>query len=200
LLVNAMTRSARRPHGFSLLELMITITVVAILLAIAVPSFRDVIRRNQVSSASNELLASIAYARTEAIDRGQLVSICPSADGAACTASGQAYEPGWIIYTYPAGAASANKAYAAASSTLLRAIGARAGVSIQSGGTTNSVITFGQQGQLRPSTALTFVTCARTGTSGTGESTTAAPGVGLTVNGSGSASSQKWAVGAACAF
>ncbi len=193
-----MTRVPQRQHGFSLLELMITITIVAILLAIAVPSFRDVIRRNQVSSASNELLASLAYARTEAIDRGQLVSICPSATGTACTTSGKAYEPGWIIYTYPAGAASANKAYAKTSSTLLRTIGARSGVSIQSQGDT--VITFGQQGQLRPSAALAFVTCARTGSSGTGESTTAAPGVGLDVNGSGSVTSKAWAVGATCSF
>lgn len=190
-----MARVPCRQHGFSLLELMITITVVAILLAIAVPSFRDVIRRNQVSSASNELLAGLAYARTEAIDRGQLVSICPSSNGTSCTAGGQAYEPGWLVYTYPAGAASANKAYDA-TSTLLRVTGARAGVSIQSRG--NTVITFGQQGQLRPGTALAFVTCARTGSSGTGESTSAAPGVGLNVNGSGSVSSQAWAVGAAC--
>ena len=47
-----------RVRGFSLLELMITITVMAILLAIAVPNFRDVIHRNQVSSASNAMLAA----------------------------------------------------------------------------------------------------------------------------------------------
>lgn len=192
-------RSLDPQRGFSLFELMITIAVVAVLLAIAVPSFRDVIRRNQITSASNELLASLAYARTEAIDRGQLVSMCPSLNGKDCTAGGTAFEPGWIIYTYPAGAASANKAYLAGSSTLLRAIGTRSGVSVQSKGMTNAVITFAQQGQLRPSTPpLAFVTCARTGETGTGESTTAAPGVGLTVNGSGSVTTKSWGVGAAC--
>lgn len=191
-----MAYVSRRQRGFSLLELMITITVVAILLAIAVPSFRDVIRRNQVSSASNELLAGLSYARTEAITRGQLVSMCPSADGASCTANGKAYEPGWLVYTYPAGAASAGKAYAAATDILLRSKGTRPGVSIQE--KSGSVITFGQQGQLRPNTPLAFVTCARTGSSGTGDSTTAAPGVGLGVNASGSITTKSWAVGSAC--
>ncbi len=177
---------------------MITITVVAVLMAIAVPSFRDVIRRNQVSSASNEVLAGLAYARTEAITRGQLVSMCPSSTGTSCTAGGTAYESGWIVYTYPAGAASANTAYAAASSILLRATATRPAVSIQAKDATNSVVTYGQQGQLRPATPLRFVTCSRTGTTGTGESTTAVRGVELTVNGSGSVVSKAWPVGSAC--
>lgn len=190
-------RSAARQSGFSLLELMITIAVIAVLLAIAVPSFRDVIRRNQISSASNELLASIAYARTEAIDRGQLVSMCPSSSGTGCT-GGTAFEPGWIIYTYPAGAASANEKFAG-SAILLRTIGARSGVSIQSNDIPKAVITFGLQGQLRPGTPpLGFVTCARTGASGIGESTQAARGVGLNVNGSGSVATTSWGVGAEC--
>ncbi len=179
-----MTHMPTRSRGFSLVELMITIAVIAILTVIAVPSFRDAIHRNQVSSASNALLGSLAYARAEAINRGQLVSMCPGSQAAGCTASATAYEPGWIVYTYPAGAASANKAYVAASSILLRATGAQAGVSIQSLGTT--VVTFGQQGQLKPSTPLKFVTCYRGGSSGTGTITSTVSGAELDVNGSGS--------------
>lgn len=174
---------------------MTTITVLAILLAIAVPSFRDVIHRNQVSSASNELLASVAYARTEAITRGQLVSMCPSSNGSSCTASGQTYDPGWLIYTYPAGAASANRAYDA-SSILLRKVTARSGVSIQSLG--SAITTFGLQGQLKPSTLLTFVTCYRNDSSGNGESTAAVPGIELDVNGSGSAATKSLTAGTSC--
>jgi type IV fimbrial biogenesis protein FimT len=185
-----------RQRGFSLVELMVTITVMAILVAIALPNFRDVIHRNQVSSASNELLAGLAYARTEAITRGQLVSMCPSSSGTSC-AGGKAFESGWIVYTYPAGAASANTNYDSTKATLLRTTTARAGVSVQSKGAT--VITFGQQGQLKPSTpTLTFVTCFRTGTTGTGSSTNAVPGAELDVNGSGSVTTKSWSIGMAC--
>lgn len=193
-MINMPTHS----RGFSLLELMITIVVMAILLAIALPSFRDVIHRNEVSSASNTLLASMSYARSESITRSQLVSMCPSADGASCTSTGTAFEPGWLIYTYPAGAASANQAYATGA-TLLRTIPEQSGVSIQALGITNSVITFGQQGQLVPSaTPLEFITCYRSGSSGVGESTTATPGMQLNVNGSGGSTTTSLAVGASC--
>lgn len=186
----------RRPAGFTLVELIVTILIIAVLAAIALPSFRSVIQRNRVTTAHNELLASLAYARTTAITRGQLVSVCPSADGNSCTNNGKAFEPGWIVYTYPAGAASANTAYAEASATLLRTRGSFTGVSINAQQT--GVITFGLQGQLRPSTALIFLTCARDGTSGIGVSTATAPGVRMDVNGSGSVTSEALGASASC--
>lgn len=176
-----MTDVPIRSRGFSLLELMITITVMAILLAIAVPSFRDVIHRNEVSSASNALLASVSYARSEAITRGQLVSICPGDKIAGCTSGGKVFDQGWIVYTYPAGAASANTAYAAASSIMLRGTDPQANVSIQA--QSGTIITFDQQGQLNPGTPLVVATCY--GSSGAGAITDKVPGVELDVNGSG---------------
>jgi len=177
-----------RQHGFSLLELMITLTVAAILLVIAVPSFRDVIHRNQVSSVSNEMLASLAYARTEAITRGQLVSMCPSENGTSCTSGGQAFGSGWLVYSYPAGVVSANKPYDSTKSILLRATTMRTGVSVQS--RSAEIVTFGQQGQLKSATTsptLTFLACYSDSTSSSNStSTTAVPGVELDVNGSGS--------------
>ena len=191
-----MNHRSRRAAGFTLLELMITILIVAVLTVVGLPSLRNVIQRNRVATANNDLLASLAYARTTAIYRGQLVSMCPSADGASCTSAGRAFEPGWIVYTYPAGAASANTEYAAGSATLLRASGAHAGVSINAQQT--SVITFGLQGQLRPGTALTFLTCARNGNSSLGESTASVPGVQMEVNGSGSVKTEALSDGAPC--
>ncbi len=188
----------RRARGFTLLELMTTITIVAILLAIGVPSMRSMIQRNRVSSASNDLAASFAYARTTAINRGQLVSLCPSVDGSTCTSGSQDFEPGWIIYTYPAGTASANKAYDSSTATLLRAVDQRAGVSIHA--LQNQVITFGLQGQLRgaATTPLVFLTCARSGDSGVGQSTAITRGARMEVNGSGSTNTLLLPAGASC--
>ncbi|MEO8746769.1 MAG: GspH/FimT family pseudopilin [Rhodanobacter sp.] len=191
-----MLRPPHRSGGFSLLELMVTITIVAVLTAIAVPSLRNTIQRNRVSSASNDLLASLAYARTAAITRGQIVSMCPSTTGKSCTTSGQAFEPGWIVYTYPAGPASANLAYAASSATMLRATGQRAGVSIHELQT--PVISFGLQGQLSNGAPLVFLTCSRTADTGFGVSTAEIPGIQLDVNGTGSAMTTGMFPAAAC--
>ena len=179
-----MTDMPSRSRGFSLLELMITISVMAILLAVALPSFRDVIHRNQVSSASNAVLASVNYAKSEAVTRGQLVSMCPGNKTTGCTSGGKVFDQGWIVYTYPAGAASANTAYAAASSILLRSTDPQTNVSIQA--KSGTIISFGMQGQLKPATPLVVATCYRSADTGTGAITTKVPGVELDVNGSGS--------------
>jgi len=198
VLVTAMKRQGT--NGFSLIELMITLSIAAILLVVAAPSFRDAMRRNKVSAASNALLADIAYARSEAINRGNVVSICPSSDQATCIGNGKAYENGWLVYTYQAGKGVANTAYSTASGAiLLRAANARDGLSIQ--GLDSVITSFGSQGQIRRSDNKQpkFATCFRpAGASGTGSSTTAVPGTQLTVNASGSVTSQSLGVSSTC--
>lgn len=189
-----MTHTPETMRGFSLVELMVTLAVLAILTMVAVPGFRDTIRRSRVSAASNALLADLRYARTEAINRGQLVSLCPSNDGSNCTADGSAWDTGWLVYTYPAGAASANTAYAAGN-ILLRAGAVRPGVTINA--STAGVLSFGQQGQLRPGVALQFRTCIRGG-NGAGENSSAVPGAQLDLRGSGSLANEALVAGDAC--
>lgn len=190
-----MMRMPRKTRGFTLVELMVTLAVLAILTMVAVPSFRDTIRRSRVSAASNALLADLRYARTEAINRGQLVSLCPSSNGSSCTADGTAWDAGWLVYTYPAGAASANAAYAAGN-ILLRAGEARPDVAISANA--GGVVSFGQQGQLRPGAALRLRTCIRASANGAGESSTAVPGTQLDMSGSGSLANKMLAAGDAC--
>ncbi|WP_426664593.1 GspH/FimT family pseudopilin [Rhodanobacter aciditrophus] len=191
-----MTRtSPRNARGFTLIELMVTLAVLAILTMIAVPSFRDTIRRNRVNSASNALLADLGYARAEAIDRGQTVTMCPSANGTSCTSSGTAWGSGWMVYSYPAGAASSNAAYATGN-LLLRAAAKQNGVAIWAAQATYP--SFGQQGQLKPAgTKLRYITCF-SDSSGTTSNTSAVPGVELDVNGSGNVTSMPLAPGASC--
>ncbi|MEA5124596.1 GspH/FimT family pseudopilin [Xanthomonas floridensis] len=76
--------SFRRSAGFTLVELMIAIVVLAILLTIAFPSFRGVIRSNRVASSTNETIGLLSLARSEAIRNRRGGGVCGSASGAAC--------------------------------------------------------------------------------------------------------------------
>lgn len=87
----------RRSRGVTLVELIITLAVLAILMTIAAPGFRDLWRRHQVNGASDALWADLTYARYEAVQRASFVSLCPSSTGEAC--SGDVfYAEGWIVY------------------------------------------------------------------------------------------------------
>jgi type IV fimbrial biogenesis protein FimT len=85
--------------GLSLIELLTVITIVAILMAIGVPSYQSVITSNNISSEVNALASDLAHARSEAIKNGAPVSVCASdTSGAApytCSAS-TTWTGGWI--------------------------------------------------------------------------------------------------------
>ncbi len=81
-----MDRSRRA--GFTIIELMVTVSVAAILMAIAIPNMRNFLRNNRLTSGVNDLLHSIQVARTEAIKRQQgSVVVCGTTDPAAGTAA-----------------------------------------------------------------------------------------------------------------
>ncbi|TMU71298.1 MULTISPECIES: GspH/FimT family pseudopilin [Hydrogenophaga] len=86
---------SRREQGFTLIELMVVIMMVAVITMIAVPSWRTMQVRNAVRALVNDYTVSLYLARTEAVRRNTRVSICPSNDGANCTDS--ALEAGWMV-------------------------------------------------------------------------------------------------------
>jgi type IV fimbrial biogenesis protein FimT len=83
----------------TMIELLITVVILAILMAIAVPSFRNASLGSQLSAAANNLLASVQLARSEAIKRNTAVTLCASADGESCAAGG--WEQGWFVTIDP---------------------------------------------------------------------------------------------------
>ena len=87
----------RVTRGFSLIELLVTLSVAAILLAMATPSLAQFFRSNRVSSATNEVVLSLQLARAEAARRGRDVTLCRSTNGTTC-ASGTAWATGWIVF------------------------------------------------------------------------------------------------------
>jgi len=87
-------------QGFSFIELIITISITAILLVLAIPSFTSFLNSNRVTSQANELLATFQLARIESIRSGSRVVVCGSANANATTpscAAGAAWA-GWIAF------------------------------------------------------------------------------------------------------
>ena len=85
-------------RGFTLLELMITVAVLAILLSLGVPSFAETIRNNRVAAQTNELVTALSLARSEASKRGMPVSVCAGAT--ACGGAAESdWNTGWQVFT-----------------------------------------------------------------------------------------------------
>ncbi len=87
-----------KDNGFTIIEIVITLTLVAILVAMAAPGFRSIVNNNQMTTQANELVASLMMARSEAVKRGTNVSVCASIDSAACNGSTN-WDTGWIVFT-----------------------------------------------------------------------------------------------------
>ena len=86
----------KKNSGFTLMELVITVALISIVMAIAVPSMTTFTQNDRLTTNINTLIGHLAYARSEAVKRSQQVSICSSNDAATCT--GGNWQDGWIVY------------------------------------------------------------------------------------------------------
>lgn len=96
-----MNAGRARGIGFTLIELLIAITVASVLATTAIPSFVTVLKNNQRAASVNQLLADFSFARSEAIKRGNRVSICRTSQNASpvpVCAAGDGWEDGWIVF------------------------------------------------------------------------------------------------------
>lgn len=98
-------------RGFTLMELMVTIAILAIMVIIAVPDFTSIIQNNTITSTTNDLISSLHYARSEAIKRNTLVSVCATADTTYTTCGGN-WNLGWIVFVNPTGGTTINNSAA----------------------------------------------------------------------------------------
>ena len=83
--------------GFSMPEVMLTLTVAGVLTAIAVPSMHGMVQAQRAKSFATRFVASLHLARSEAIKRNGRTVVCKSADGMFCTEGG-GWDQGWIVF------------------------------------------------------------------------------------------------------
>jgi type IV fimbrial biogenesis protein FimT len=132
-------RPLQTHRGFTLIEALVAIAVMLVLMAIAIPSFRDASYRGQLRATTNDLVTSAHFARSEAIKRNAPVTMCLSSDGEHCSASGS-WDQGWIIRS---------------DVTLRRQSAAPSGVRVSAGGVVD--LTFQPTGA--DTTATVFTVC-----------------------------------------
>lgn len=93
------------PHqrtGFTLIEAMVVISILIITLAVGLPSFTAFVNDSRVSGNANEFIGAMTLARSEAVARGRLVTICSSdnanSDNPSCSGENN-WNKGWIVFT-----------------------------------------------------------------------------------------------------
>ena len=98
--LNCLVMNRHMSNGFTLLELMVTIFVVAILVGVGVPSFVRTIQTSRMATSANDLVTSIHRARSEAVKRRVPVTLCasnnPLAAAPACNVGGNI--GGWVVF------------------------------------------------------------------------------------------------------
>jgi type IV fimbrial biogenesis protein FimT len=142
--------------GFTLIELMIVLSIAAILASIAVPSFQWIMSRTRLSTQSNDLITALSLARSEAVKRGVRVTVCKSSSGTVCTTGGD-FRQGWIVFVDGDTAGTLD-----GTDALLRTFGAIQGSTFDGGANFGKWISYLPSGRSRGDTGLangTFSLC-----------------------------------------
>jgi type IV fimbrial biogenesis protein FimT len=86
----------RHSAGVTILELVIVISIVAVLMLIGVPSFKYMTTANRISAEVNALIGDMQFARAEGIKEGHQVVACASTDGLTCNNT-NTWQGGWVV-------------------------------------------------------------------------------------------------------
>jgi type IV fimbrial biogenesis protein FimT len=144
--LNIMVDARTLKRGFTLIELLVTMAVAAILIAIAVPSYRTFMMNSRMVSQANDLITALNMARSEAVKRGANVTVCASSNGATCTGG---WAQGWVVLD--------------ATGALIRVQPALGGSSVLNGGAdVASTITYDSSGRTTIPTTATVASTTLT--------------------------------------
>jgi type IV fimbrial biogenesis protein FimT len=95
-----MSPSHRRCRGLTLIELLFTVAIVGITLAVGLPALADALSRTAVTTTSASLTAALAQARTAAVSFHQPAVLCPTSDHLSC-ARATRWDGGWMVFLDP---------------------------------------------------------------------------------------------------
>lgn len=149
-------RAPRRQAGFTLVELMVVVALVAIVASVATPSLRGMLVRNRTAAASNEFVSSVLRARSEAVSRNACVTLCRStleATPPQCDA-GDDWRVGWIAFVNASCDAAATQPQS--DRIVLRAGPLDPALSLTATATNGSVLMFSATGNARAGDAGRF--------------------------------------------
>jgi type IV fimbrial biogenesis protein FimT len=87
-----------RQSGFTLVEMMVTVSIVVVIAALAVPGFHTMLLGRQIETAADTLASDFRFSRSEAVKRTNRVTICASSNGTSCTGAGAFWKEGWLVF------------------------------------------------------------------------------------------------------
>lgn len=142
-----------RARGFTLIELAVTLSIVAVLAALAAPSLDSIMTNSRFKTHANALQSSLLMARSESIKRRVRVVACKSADQETCTTSG-GWEQGWIVFVDTNDSASVDPAERAG---IIDKVPALSGAfQLRGGGNVGNYVSFTSSGAAKLSGSDTF--------------------------------------------
>lgn len=185
----------RRQRGLTLIELIVTLAIVAIVSTLGVPSFSTALKNSRLTTEVNRFVSHIQLARSEAVKRNRTATICRNGGQQSCGNSANAsYHTGWLVYVDMSGR---DDDYDPGDNDQLVQIGdaASSDITINSDQAGNRWLSFAPNGMLDENGQIArYVFCADNA------STAAIPGRLVTISVSGQPRITKRAAGTACSL
>lgn len=131
----------RHQRAFTLVEMLVALTIAAVLASAAAPSLMYSVSSYRISGQVNGWIGDLQFARAEAIKRGQTVTVCISSNGTSCQTGTTSWQNGWIVFADANGDGIVN-----AGETVVRSQAPLTGGSVFSADNSVRLITFNRDG------------------------------------------------------